>query len=313
MHESKIQFRILLYCPAVWYYEIVAVAQVAGSRPQPPFRSTKWLGNIVGISREDFISRAVDGPCDRVIGKEEIRRSRKAGKICSETTSLTHTAEKTSSLNARLIRHTNNRVSDGVPSIIVTHVIKSRSKLKYSLPSVCAGAAGCPFDFSHLIHVVIEAKESFTLLQVLTSARLTITHLASFGTITSQVNLSEFPALTCLELRYSRWQLLYSLGPGNCLESLVFYLESYEFQTHPELLSEKDAFVANTLMPSLQEVEVLFGGEKSELEAITSYCLQLLARGLLAVTTHPDRTRSLRAHPVSAQGLLRVNADVHLW
>ncbi|KAJ6486341.1 hypothetical protein DFH09DRAFT_1173822 [Mycena vulgaris] len=150
----------------------------------------------------------------------------------------------------------------------------------------------CPFDFSRLVHVVIEAKESLALLQVLTSARLTITHLALFGAITSQVNLSEFPALTCLELRHSNWQPLHSLGLDNCLESLVLYFPSYAFQTHPESLSEMDAFVANSTMPSLQEVEVRFGGEKSELKAITSYCPQLLARGLLAVTTHPDRTRS---------------------
>ncbi|KAJ6562799.1 hypothetical protein DFH09DRAFT_1478870, partial [Mycena vulgaris] len=150
----------------------------------------------------------------------------------------------------------------------------------------------CPFDFSRLVHVVVEAKESLALLQVLTSARLTITHLALFGAITSQVNLSEFPALNCLELRHSNWQPLHSLGLDNCLESLVLYFPSYAFQTHPESLSEMDVFIANSPMPSLQEVEVRFGGEKSELEAITSYCPQLLARGLLAVITHPDRTRS---------------------
>ncbi|KAJ6524884.1 hypothetical protein DFH09DRAFT_1189142 [Mycena vulgaris] len=153
----------------------------------------------------------------------------------------------------------------------------------------------CPFDFSRLVHVVVEAKESLALLQVLTSARLTITHLALFGAITSQVNLSEFSALTCLELRHSHWQPLHSLRPDNCLESLVFYFESYASQTDRGLLSEMDAFVANSPMPSLQEVEVRFDGEKSELEAITSYCPQLLARGLLAVTNHlghPDRTRS---------------------
>ncbi|KAJ6524847.1 hypothetical protein DFH09DRAFT_1189070, partial [Mycena vulgaris] len=145
----------------------------------------------------------------------------------------------------------------------------------------------CPFDFSRLVHVVAEAKESLALLQVLTSARLTITHLVLFGTITSQVNLSEFPALTCLEMRHSHWQPLRSLRPDNRLESLVVYFESYAFQTHPEFLSEVDAFVANSPMSCLQEVEVRFRGEKSELEVITSYCPQLLARGLFAVTTHP--------------------------
>ncbi|KAJ6524868.1 hypothetical protein DFH09DRAFT_1189115 [Mycena vulgaris] len=151
----------------------------------------------------------------------------------------------------------------------------------------------CPFDFSRLV----EAKESLALLQVLTSARLTITHLALFGAITSQINLSEFPALTCLELDHSHWQPLHSLGLDNCLESLVLYFLSYAFQTDRALLSEMDTFVANFPMPSLRKVEVRFRGEKSELEAITSYCPRLLARGLLAVTTHPapnllDRTRS---------------------
>ncbi|KAJ6537488.1 hypothetical protein DFH09DRAFT_1177844 [Mycena vulgaris] len=150
----------------------------------------------------------------------------------------------------------------------------------------------CPFDFSRLVHVVVEANEAPALLQILTSARLTITHLALFGAITTQVNLSEFPALTCLELRHSHWQPLHSLGLDNCLESLVLYFLSYAFQTDRALLSEMDTFVANFPMPSLRKVEVRFRGEKSELEAITSYCPRLLARGLLAVTTHPDRTRS---------------------
>jgi hypothetical protein len=39
--------RPLVGCPAVSWHKIVAVAQVAGSRPQPPFHSTKRLGNIV--------------------------------------------------------------------------------------------------------------------------------------------------------------------------------------------------------------------------------------------------------------------------
>ncbi|KAJ6524906.1 hypothetical protein DFH09DRAFT_1189195 [Mycena vulgaris] len=150
----------------------------------------------------------------------------------------------------------------------------------------------CPFDFSRLVHVVVEASGAPALLQVLTSARLTITQLALFGPITSQVNFSEFPALTCLELRYSSWQLLHSLGTDNCVESLVFHFEHYAFFFHPESLLGMDALVANSPMPSLQEVQVRFGGDKYELEAITSYCPQLLARGLLVVMTHPDRTRS---------------------
>ncbi|KAJ6524887.1 hypothetical protein DFH09DRAFT_1372072 [Mycena vulgaris] len=142
------------------------------------------------------------------------------------------------------------------------------------------------------ISVII--REAPALLQILSSARLTITHLALFGEITSHVNLSEFPALTCLELRHSRWQLLHSLGPDNGLKSLVVYFE--RLLMHPEpaaRLAEMDALVASFPMPSLQEVEVRFGGDKYELEAIKSYCPQLLARGLLVHNDDPPRSHSV--------------------
>jgi hypothetical protein len=53
---------ILLCCPAVSYYEMVAGAMNQPPVPQPPFRDTKWLGNILDVFRMAGLLSSCDYP-----------------------------------------------------------------------------------------------------------------------------------------------------------------------------------------------------------------------------------------------------------
>ncbi|KAJ7488057.1 hypothetical protein FB451DRAFT_1553577 [Mycena latifolia] len=93
----------------------------------------------------------------------------------------------------------------------------------------------CPFDFTHLVEVDVDAtRENSTLLQVLTSARSSITRLRITDDLANplEVNFSEFPALTCLEIDRSDFEALSSLQPNNCLERLVLHVAAWVLRSN---------------------------------------------------------------------------------
>ncbi|KAJ7493829.1 hypothetical protein FB451DRAFT_1551167 [Mycena latifolia] len=155
----------------------------------------------------------------------------------------------------------------------------------------------CPFDFTHLLEVETDAgKKNFDLLQVLTSARLSITRLQMTGDLALLVNLSDFPALTCLEIHHSNIEAISSLTPDNRVEifGLHINVRSFERGLKSKAFSSTDAFIANFPLPVLQQVDVQIHGPANdwfgfELESVQRYFPQLASRGLLVVTDHRFR------------------------
>ncbi|KAJ7493824.1 hypothetical protein FB451DRAFT_1215511 [Mycena latifolia] len=152
----------------------------------------------------------------------------------------------------------------------------------------------CPFDFTHLVEVETNAEaKTSDILQVLTSARLSLARLLITGDILpSVVDLSEFPALTCLEIEYLHHEAISTLKPDNLLETIALQVRVHSFEGSAlDLFSSTDVFVANFPLPVLKQVEVkVFGPSNDDfgfqLESVTGYFPHLLARGLLLVTDH---------------------------
>ncbi|KAJ6540130.1 hypothetical protein DFH09DRAFT_1283007 [Mycena vulgaris] len=149
----------------------------------------------------------------------------------------------------------------------------------------------CPFDFTHLIDVTIDHDDYSTALpQVLTSARLTITALAIFGDFAFQIDLSEFPGLTYLEMDIETRRVISSLKSGNCVETLVFRasVSPTEIGSDSDMFSATDALLTNCPLPAIRRVEVrvLDISTVFVLESVNSYLPRLAARALLVATAH---------------------------
>ncbi|KAJ7661046.1 hypothetical protein B0H17DRAFT_1212401 [Mycena rosella] len=158
------------------------------------------------------------------------------------------------------------------PTISVPRPSRGRPQIK-RLKLISAESKGledwfispsCPFDFTNLVELEWNSRHSTPLHQILSSARLGITRLAILSKFIHHPNLSEFPALTCLEIYYSNHESISSLAPDNCLETIVLRVEvsafhgrfgSHGMAVAAVLLSKADAVVATTAMPALQQVE----------------------------------------------------------
>ncbi|KAJ6576131.1 hypothetical protein DFH09DRAFT_1361718 [Mycena vulgaris] len=157
-----------------------------------------------------------------------------------------------------------------------------------------------PFDFAGLVDIEMTNRfQATALLQILNSARLTITRLEILNDFAFRVDLPDFPALTCLELcyshigSYSNYAVISTLNPRNCVEVLVLHVhvEAMTFTgrhtRHP--LSAADALIANSTLPALRQVELRISGRSDddlgfESNSVKSCFPQLDAKGLLVVT-----------------------------
>ncbi|KAJ6540126.1 hypothetical protein DFH09DRAFT_1396267, partial [Mycena vulgaris] len=152
-------------------------------------------------------------------------------------------------------------------------------------------SSASPFDFAQLVDVdTTHHGRSSPLVQLLKSARLTITHLRISGNFASELNLSDFPAMTCLRVDDSSLVAIPSLSFDNSLEILIFHFNAHILR----LDYDEPSYVlidalANSLMPVLRHVEVrIFGRLRVafDLASVKSYFPQLESKGLLVVTDH---------------------------
>ncbi|KAJ6540155.1 hypothetical protein DFH09DRAFT_1396310 [Mycena vulgaris] len=99
------------------------------------------------------------------------------------------------------------------------------------------------------------------------------------------LDLSEFRALRYLQLTPLNLEVISSLKPANCVETLVLNVDFLELSTEPTSLI--DALVSHSSMPALRQVEVRIWGHSPvvtlDLESVTSYFPQPATRGLLVV------------------------------
>ncbi|KAJ6576050.1 hypothetical protein DFH09DRAFT_1150273 [Mycena vulgaris] len=144
----------------------------------------------------------------------------------------------------------------------------------------------CPFEFTGLVDVETGRARDPALVQVLTSARLNISRLFIDGDFDLDIDLSDFPALTCLELYCPTVEVISSLKPDNCVETVVLHVLINGFGMGPSL-QETDSSVFDSPMPALQQVEVRIRGPSNprfRLDSVEHHFMQLHARGLLIVT-----------------------------
>ncbi|KAJ7488331.1 hypothetical protein FB451DRAFT_1227020 [Mycena latifolia] len=122
---------------------------------------------------------------------------------------------------------------------------------------------------------------------------MSITRLRISGALALLVNLSEFPALTCLELHCSHIHAISSLAPDNRVERLVLHIAAYAVGGHTtsDWFSPADSLIADCTMPALRQVELQIGNTYGQalpfdLESLKLQFPQLKARGLFAVSEH---------------------------
>ncbi|KAJ7488317.1 hypothetical protein FB451DRAFT_1529602 [Mycena latifolia] len=123
----------------------------------------------------------------------------------------------------------------------------------------------CPVDFSHLVEVEMRGGQNCMLLQVLSSARQSIERLRITGGEPSGVRATNY--LICTDASpQSAYKVISSLKPDNCVETLVFLIEVYQWEGDgaSESLLATDAFVANFSMPALRQVELLVQGPSND-------------------------------------------------
>ncbi|KAJ7493807.1 hypothetical protein FB451DRAFT_1387955 [Mycena latifolia] len=117
-------------------------------------------------------------------------------------------------------------------------------------------SSACPVDSTHLIEFETDAtKKQSGLLQVLASARLSITRLHITGDFVLLVNLLEYPALMYLELSGAHHEVIASIKPENCIETIVLHVNVGLFESglvvsDPFLSIE--AFITNLSLIRLQ-------------------------------------------------------------
>ncbi|KAJ7488359.1 hypothetical protein FB451DRAFT_735883 [Mycena latifolia] len=140
----------------------------------------------------------------------------------------------------------------------------------------------CPFDFGHLTEFATN-RDTDTALQVLASARLSLTRLRTRG---NYLNLFELPTLTCLEFSEFWRDSLTSLNPDNCVERLIVHVPiPVWFDGQSNWLLFMDTIIATSPMPALQRVEVLIHcGPDFDVEQVKPCFPKLLGRGLLRLT-----------------------------
>ncbi|KAJ7488383.1 hypothetical protein FB451DRAFT_1553778 [Mycena latifolia] len=134
-----------------------------------------------------------------------------------------------------------------------------------------------PFDFTHLAEFGTDRYYDSPL-QILPSARLSLTRLR---TPSNYFNLSELPALTCLEFTNFGRQSLSNLNHDNCVERLIVHviIAPWNWSSH-ELLTI-DAIIASTPMPVLQQVELLIHSNLDfDVAQLKTYFPQLLNRSV---------------------------------
>ncbi|KAJ7488365.1 hypothetical protein FB451DRAFT_1553768 [Mycena latifolia] len=137
----------------------------------------------------------------------------------------------------------------------------------------------CPFDFGHLAEFATN-RDTDTALQVLASARLSLTRLRTRG---NYLNISELPTLTCLEFSEFWRDSLTSLNPDNCVERLIVHVMITVWSDRQSnWLLFMDTIIATSPMPALQRVEVLIRcGPDFDVEQVKPCFPKLLGRGLL--------------------------------
>ncbi|KAJ7822027.1 hypothetical protein B0H13DRAFT_362956 [Mycena leptocephala] len=149
-----------------------------------------------------------------------------------------------------------------------------------------------PFDFTHLVELDTDGHNTDSdLLRILSSARLSIRQLRMTETLALLANLSDFPALTHLEIQGSYYETVGTLKPDNCVETLIFHFraDSFLINRHSGLYASVDAFVS-----SLRQVEVQMRGSfhgprramKGRLRCLPECFPHLAGRGLLIVTDY---------------------------
>ncbi|KAJ7488370.1 hypothetical protein FB451DRAFT_1227153 [Mycena latifolia] len=137
----------------------------------------------------------------------------------------------------------------------------------------------CPFDFTRLAEFET-SDDTDAALQVLASARLTLTRLKMFG---NYVNLSDLPTLTCLEFSQFWPDSLTTLNPDNCVQRLIVHVMITVWcDWQSNWLMEMDAIIASSPMPALRQVEPLIRcGPDFDVEQVKPCFPQLLGRRLL--------------------------------
>ncbi|KAJ6576144.1 hypothetical protein DFH09DRAFT_1150497, partial [Mycena vulgaris] len=153
-----------------------------------------------------------------------------------------------------------------------------------------------PFDITHLVDVEIRARNPSAMSRVLSAARFSITKLAFFTQSVLDINLSDFPALMCLELLvgHSTHHAISSLNlPDNRVQILVLcvWVDAFDGGGHSYSysFSALDTLVTTSRMPALRRVEVrivgrLENGSSFQIQSVRSYFPRLDAGGLLVVT-----------------------------
>ncbi|KAJ7280422.1 hypothetical protein C8J57DRAFT_1302568 [Mycena rebaudengoi] len=86
----------------------------------------------------------------------------------------------------------------------------------------------CPFDFAHLVDLDIPVPSSSPVLPLLFTSRANLTRLRlSDGRYRSnEINLAEFPALTCLETTWDTCRVISTLPPDNSVRRFVLDIEA---------------------------------------------------------------------------------------
>ncbi|KAJ7255648.1 hypothetical protein C8J57DRAFT_1721692 [Mycena rebaudengoi] len=174
-----------------------------------------------------------------------------------------------------------------------------RTKLK-TLHLICASdlehwfdTPSCPFDLTGVLDLEVERlhekdKDYRPLFRVLASTRFNMTRMRVSGDFAHKLDLSQFPALTCLEVHYSNFEAISNLANDNCVRLLI--LEAMDVDFHDgDFFGKTDTVVANHPMPALRKVQVLLLGPSNgglvslEVETVKSYFPKIEATGLLEV------------------------------
>ncbi|KAJ7488348.1 hypothetical protein FB451DRAFT_735715 [Mycena latifolia] len=149
----------------------------------------------------------------------------------------------------------------------------------------------CPFDFTRLVDVEAHGRPNSVLLQLLSSARMSIKQLRIGDGVALGLNLAEFPALTLFETNHSNCAVISSLNADNCVETLVLRIGNFGWEDMKSKSAlAADSVIANCPMPALRQVEVLICGASNydwhvefQLEWVKPCFPQLASRGLLLV------------------------------
>ncbi|KAJ6565144.1 hypothetical protein DFH09DRAFT_1314952 [Mycena vulgaris] len=115
--------------------------------------------------------------------------------------------------------------------------------------------ATCPLDFTHLVEVEVDSRYASAFARVLNCGRFSITRLVIHSALKCALDLSEFRALRYLQLTPLNLEVISSLKPVNCVETLVLNVQFLELS--PEPTSLIDALVSHSSMLALRQVEAI--------------------------------------------------------